>query len=322
MKKNILLISLLVMFFSCASQLDGISQSDKYVEKSIQYYKNKKYSKARDRFQNIINNNQGTVLAVESLYYLALCEYELKEFNNAKQSFKEYVRYSQDDLRRQDAEFKISLCMYELTLDYNKDQTATKKAIDEFQQFIEKYPGDKKYLLDVNQKINLLRQRLALKQYKSAILYIKSGKYDSAKIYLDELLKKFRDTKYADDARIAQIIIFLMNGQLEEARKYLKNNKCPNETPFTNLCDMNYFDQPNGIYDDGEIFEDLNDNGKWDFIDKNNNGKYDNGELGEPFNDNQDNIKYNEAKSIIENSVNQSITIKNLYFIDYLKKIL
>ena len=85
---------------------------------------------------------------------------------------------------------------------------------------------------------------------------------------------------------------------------------------------MNYFDQPNGIYDDGEIFEDLNDNGKWDFIDKNNNGKYDNGELGEPFNDNQDNIKYNEAKSIIENSVNQSITIKNLYFIDYFKKIL
>ena len=98
--------------------------------------------------------------------------------------------------------------MYELTLDYNKDQTATKKAIDEFQQFIEKYPGDKKYLLDVNQKINLLRQRLALKQYKSAILYIKSGKYDSAKIYLDELLKKFRDTKYADDARIAQINFF------------------------------------------------------------------------------------------------------------------
>ena len=33
MKKNILLISLSVMFFSCASQLDGISQSDKYVEK-------------------------------------------------------------------------------------------------------------------------------------------------------------------------------------------------------------------------------------------------------------------------------------------------
>ena len=57
MKKNILLISLSVMFFSCASQLDEISQSDKYVEKSIQYYKNKKYSKARDRFQNIINNN-------------------------------------------------------------------------------------------------------------------------------------------------------------------------------------------------------------------------------------------------------------------------
>jgi len=322
MKKNIIFTILSVIFFSCASQLDGVSQSDKYVEKSIQYYKDKKYSKARDRFQNIINNNQGTVLAVESLYYLALCEYELREFNNAKQSFKEYVRYSQDDLRRQDAEYKISLCMYELTLDYDKDQTATKKAIDEFQRFIEKYPGDKKYLLDINQKIALLRQKLALKQYKSAILYIKSGQFDSAKIYLDDLLIKFRDTKYSDDARIAQIIIFLMNDRLEDARNYLKNNKCPHNSSYSNTCDMNYFDQPNGIYDDGEVFEDLNDNGKWDYIDKNNNGKYDIGELGEPFNDNQNNIKYNEAKSIIENSVNKSITIKSLYFIDYLKKIL
>ena len=322
MKKNIILTILSVIFFSCASQLDGVSQSDKYVEKSIQYYKDKKYSKARDRFQNVINNNQGTVLAVESLYYLALCEYELREFDNAKQSFKEYVRYSQDDLKRQDAEYKISLCMYELTLDHNKDQTATKKAIDEFQQFIEKYPGDKKYLLDINQKIGLLRQKLALKKYKSAILYIKSGQYDSAKIYLDDLLIKFRDTKYSDDARIAQIIIFLINDQLQEARKYLNNNKCPHDNPYSNICDMNYFDQPNGIYDPGELFEDLNDNGKWDYIDKNNNGKYDSGELGEPFKDNQNNIKYNEAKSIIENSVNKSITIKGLYFIDYLKKIL
>ena len=225
MKKIITLISFLVLFISCASQLEGIKQTDTYVEKSIQYFKDKKYSKARDRFQNIINNNQGTVLAVEALYYLASCEYELKEFGNSKQSFKEYVRYSQDDLRRQDAEYKICLCMFELTLDYKKDQTATKKAIEELQTFIEKYPGDKKYLSEVSDKIGVLREKLALKQYESAILYIKSNQDESAKLYLDDLLKQFRDTKYADDARIAHIIIFLMNEELEEANNFLNKNK-------------------------------------------------------------------------------------------------
>ncbi len=309
MKNIITLAIFLVFFISCASQLDGLDETDLYVEKSIEYYKDKKYSKARDRFQNIINNNQGTVLAVESLYYLALCEYELREFNNAKQSFKEYVRYSQDDLRRQDAEYKICLCMFELTLDYNKDQTATKKAIDEFQTFIEKYPGDKKYLSEVNQRIMFLREKLAFKQYKSAILYVKSSQYDSAEIYLDTLLTQFRDTKYADDARIAKIIIFLMKDDIKQAESFLHNNE-------------KYFDEPNGIYDSGEEFEDLNDNGKWDFIDKNNNGTYDKGEVSESFKDNQNNIRYKEAKAIIDNSTNHKITIKGLYFFDYLKKIL
>ena len=39
--------------------------------------------------------------------------------------------------------------MFELTLDYKKEQNATRKAIDAFQTFIEKYPGDKKYLSDI-----------------------------------------------------------------------------------------------------------------------------------------------------------------------------
>ena len=226
MNKTITFITFLGFFIiNCASQSSDVKKIDLYVEKSIQYFDEGKYSKARDRFQNIINNNQGTVLAVEAIYYLGLCEYELKEFNNAKQSFKEYIRYSQDKLRKQDAEYKACLCMFEMTLDYKKDQMATKKAIDEFQTFIERYPGDKKYLSDITSKIGLLRDKLALKQYESAKLYIKTGQYESASLYLDELLKNFRDTKYADDARIGHVIILLMNEKVDEANNFLNINK-------------------------------------------------------------------------------------------------
>ena len=297
MKARITLISILIVFITgCASQSGEINKIDLYVEKSIEYFNDKKFSKAKNRFQKIHYLYQGTALGNEAQYYLGLCEYELNEFENAKQSFKEYIKASvyDDPLRVQHAEYKKCLCMFELTLSYKKDQNKTKKAIDSFQEFIEKYKGDKRYLADAQDKIQILREKLALKQYEAARLYIKTGQYESASLYLDDLLKYYRDTVYADDARIGHILILLINQKIEEAENFIEDNK----NDFNSL--------PDGEYNEGESFVDKNNNGKWD--------------IGEEYEDAA--AKYNEAKSIIENSKNRKIKIKELYFIDYINKIL
>ena len=133
MRKNeILYIVLIFILLGCSSRSD-IERSDIHFEKALKYYENKKYSKSKDRFQEIIDNYSGTEIAVDALYYLALCEYELKDFQNAKQSFKIYTRYSQDIINVQLARFMICECMFELTLDYPNDQTETLNALNEFE---------------------------------------------------------------------------------------------------------------------------------------------------------------------------------------------
>ena len=222
-KKKYIMWILLFFILSCASQ-NKIKQSDVYFSKALEYFENKKYLKAKDRFQNIIDNYPGTELGIDALYYLAFSEYELKDFQESRQSFKVYKRYSQDMLKVQSASFMISLCMFELTLDYENDQTHTYDALESFQLFIEDYPNSK-FEEEAMDKIEFLRNKLALKQYETAKLYIKAEKYDSAKQYLDELFKKYYDTEYADDGHMAYVLIFLINKNKVDAIEYLENNK-------------------------------------------------------------------------------------------------
>ena len=114
--------------------------------------------------------------------------------------------------------------MFELTLDHPKDQSATYDALEELQIFIEEYPNSK-YDSEATEKIESLRNKLALKKYEIAKLYIKSENFDSAKIYLDQLLNQYYDTDYADDARIGHTIIFLMTEGLTAADRYLSDNE-------------------------------------------------------------------------------------------------
>ena len=220
----ILYLSLIFIFFGCNSINNDIERSEIYFEKGLKYYENKKYSKSKDRFQQIIDNYSGTEIAVDALYYLALCEYELKDFQNAKQSFSIYTRYSQDLLKVQFARFMISKCMFEMTLNYPNDQTETVNALNEFQLFIEDYPSSK-YNDEAMDKIAVLRNKLSLKQYEIAKLYIKSEKYEAAKLYLDELLKLYYDTESADEARIGYVLIYLMNDDFAGAENFLNNNQ-------------------------------------------------------------------------------------------------
>ena len=226
MKKNniILLVILFFLIISCSSQTEKIKKSDIYFSKALEFFEDEKYSKAKNYFQDIIDEYAGTEMAIDALYYLAYCEYELKDFINAKQSFKIYNRYSQDMFKIQSARFMICRCMFDLTLDYTKDQSETYKAIEEFQLFIEDYPNSK-YEKEASEKIELLRNKLALKKYDIAKLYIKSDKFDSARLYIDQLLNEYYDTKYADDARIANVVMFLMDGKNSDAQIYLDSNK-------------------------------------------------------------------------------------------------
>jgi outer membrane protein assembly factor BamD len=69
-----------------------------------------------------------------------------------------------------EAQYKLALSYYELSPRAPLDQQYTRKAIDEFQSFVEYYPNNP-LVKDAAEKIRELNTRLAKKQYETAKLY-------------------------------------------------------------------------------------------------------------------------------------------------------
>jgi len=200
-----------MLFIGCASKTTVIK--DEILEKynqGIEYYNNKKYSKAKESFKYVILHSTGSRLALESEFYLAESLYSLKEYMDALYSYDNYARSSQDINLIELSRFRICECVYKLSSSYKNDQSTTTDALDKIEIFLEDYPNSEYHAPTLELRKNL-RYRLAMKEYESARLYMKLGEYKSALIYLSDALSNYSDLKIADDIKIAIIFSYILN---------------------------------------------------------------------------------------------------------------
>jgi len=192
----ILTFSFLIIISNCGIikfNSDTISEQDKIqtnYNDAIEFYNNKKYSKAKDLFKYVILNSMGSRLALESEFYLSESLYNLEEYQEALYGYDNYARSSQDLKLIELSRFRLCQCAYNLTLDYKKDQSTTIDAIDKIEIFLEDYP-ESEYYSEVISLKSELKYKLAKKEYESAILYMKLQEYDAALIYLFEILNNY-----------------------------------------------------------------------------------------------------------------------------------
>ncbi len=224
MKKLILTCGLLILI-GCGSK--HISIEDDLAlrfNKGVSFFEKGKYTRANEEFQFIVMNNLGSAKALESHYYLGESMFQLKLYAEAMVEYDRFARLSQNPEKIENARFKICKCAFELSLGFEKDQTSSLGALDKLQYFIEDYPNHG-HTEKAESLIEELRDRLAQKNYESGRLYLKLEEYDSAHIYLNEVLDNYYDTKFADEARVAIVFAYLLDNNRDMAEKYLKYNK-------------------------------------------------------------------------------------------------
>lgn len=88
------------------------------------------------------------------------------------------------------AAFDEAMCYLKQSPRYSLEQTSTQKAIDGFQEFVNRYPKSTRMEL-ANSKIDELRGKLRKKSYESAYLYYKIGQYNAAAVALGTFLKEY-----------------------------------------------------------------------------------------------------------------------------------
>tara|TARA_Y100000590_G_C15553424_1_gene951809 strand:- start:45 stop:752 length:708 start_codon:yes stop_codon:yes gene_type:complete len=213
-----------IVVFSCSTlefddSIDAVFKSGK---KSL---KDKKYNRAKGEFEFIIlNSTEDYQYVADSYFYLAEAKYYLEKYSESIEDYNTFLKSPVRDVNLSNkAEFMICKSWFYLSNDVMKDQTDTKIAIDKLQSYIEK-ESMKQYVVQINDMIVALRNKLAEKDFQTAMLYLQLEKKESAIIYFQNIINEYYDSQFIDDC-IVNIAYLKAEDNQNLALDYLNSNK-------------------------------------------------------------------------------------------------
>lgn len=177
-------------------------------EKAMALYEEEDYSEAADAFDTVTRLGRGTNYGQEAQYYLAESYYNGRRYLLAASEYDRFVSLYPQDPRRQDAEFKAAMSYYHQSPRYKLDQTSTRRAIERFQLFNNRFP-DSELVPDAADRIDELRNKLARKSYEAALFYVRTDRYRAANIYFDETIDQYPETEWAERSLVDQIQTYI-----------------------------------------------------------------------------------------------------------------
>ena len=228
MKKRILsiftILLAVIIIVGCASNkpLEQLSHEERF-KRGQEFLEDKKYFKAQQEFQIVVLSGSHTELGDDAQFYLAESYFKNKEYILAISEFERLTRKMKYSLFVEQARWRICQAYVEESPKYYHDQSNTNKALQKLQEFIEEYPSSE-YLSDVQDTIKQLRNKLAEKLIKSAVLYNKLHAFDSAIVAYQDLLSRYYDTDLADEAHVGIIEANIKLKKFDEAMQYHREN--------------------------------------------------------------------------------------------------
>jgi outer membrane protein assembly factor BamD len=206
-----------VLLSNCGSTKEAVTlTAEDLFLKAKELFDDGNYLEAINQFTVITLQYQGSSRAAEAQYYLGECRFKRGEFLLAIYEYSTLRRNMPASPLVADAQYKIGMCYYNLSPKVSLDQQYTKKAIDEFQTFVEYYPSNP-LAVEADAKIKELTNRLAEKAYQTAQLYTTLEYYKAAQFYYDDVIEKYHDTQYAPLAYLGKVQVLMARKHYQEA---------------------------------------------------------------------------------------------------------
>jgi outer membrane protein assembly factor BamD len=198
-----ILIMAIVLLSSCRSEYERIRSSgspEAIYKKALEYYDNKDYVKAQGLFELVLPNYRGKAEAEELYYRYAYTYYYSRQYMMASHYFNSFIQTFGASPYREELTYMSAYAAYMQSPTFRLDQSSTRKAIDELQQFINTYPTSSR-LATCNQLIDELRQKLEKKAYDEGRLYFDLKNYQSSVKSFENLLRDFPETANVEQVR-------------------------------------------------------------------------------------------------------------------------
>jgi outer membrane protein assembly factor BamD len=206
------------VFWSCGgSQPQKMQNAEDRFNAGKKLYDSKNYFEAIAEFEVIRLQFPGSSIADQAQYYLGQSHFQQDEYLLAAEEYQQLKRNMPASPLVPAAQYNIGLCYYNLSPKSQLDQAYARRAIDEFQTFIEYYPKND-LVKDAEEKISELNGRLAKKLYDSAELYMKMGYYKAATLYYTSVVEKYHDTPYAEVSLLGKVRAMIARKKYQDAK--------------------------------------------------------------------------------------------------------
>lgn len=213
MRKTLVILIILFTAFgllsSCGTEGKVRKRMNNYVKKgtidqkdsaAYYFYNNESYEKASFMFEELMSLRRGDSRSADYLYHFAYCKYNQKLFISASFYFEQYTQQYPSGDKFEESAFMVAYSYYLQSDPYFLDQEYTNKALNQFQAFVNIFPGSEK-VKEANEIMAELRERLAKKAFEQAKLYLKVSNYKAGVEAFQNLVRQYPDSRYREEAQ-------------------------------------------------------------------------------------------------------------------------
>jgi outer membrane protein assembly factor BamD len=195
----------LVLVTGCASgpklPAAGSVEADKYLfDSGTKALNEKKWLTAREYFRRLVDTYPGSVHRADAK--LGIGDAYLGEGRSdsvvlAANEFREFLQFFPLNPRADYAQYKLGVAQMKQMLGPQRDQTATKAALAEFDRFLQNYPNSE-LRPEVEKLRREVRDRLSESEFRVAVFHYRTRNYPGAVNRLNGILKDDPGFTYRD----------------------------------------------------------------------------------------------------------------------------
>lgn len=202
-----LLVALLAVMVASCTEYGKILKSkdlDLKYDKAIEYFEEGQYFKAYPLIEELYPIYRGSERAERLYYIFCYCDYNLGDYLLAGHRFRQFTKTFPTSKYTEECAFMSAYCYYLNSPPPSLEQIDTRRAINELQVFMSKYPETARRD-SCNTLIQELHMKLEDKAFDNAKQYLHTRYYKSAIVAFDNLLKDYPDTRYREDVMYLKI---------------------------------------------------------------------------------------------------------------------
>ena len=205
--RALLVACLLLAGCAGSGRVTYTSPEDAY-DQGMSAFNEGKYSRAAQYFQGVFDFGRTHEWADDARLQLARAYRMNREYILAANEYSSFSSMYRGDERVPIAEFERAMTFYERSPTIELDQTPTRRGIDVFNLYIQRFPQHDSVAIAMR-RVGELRQKLADKQFHAAGLYERRGLYEAAALSYELMFDMYPDTPLADDALLGALRCYI-----------------------------------------------------------------------------------------------------------------